>query len=1120
MYQCTSGANVREVPGGSPTSKARLVPPRDTIGRMFSKGLVCLLLLAHSVWAQTSSGALTGTILDPSGAVISGAQIRIIGSETGDLARTLTTNELGYFAAPLLRPGIYTVEVAFAGFKRLTRQSVPLRVDEVLDLRLTLEPGGVNEQVTVSAEAPLLEEKTHSVGQVVDSKTLLQLPLNGRNYLQLGNLTAGTVPNVRSRDKTFSAYGNRGLQNAFLLDGARNQNYLRGLDNRQRDAMRPSLEAIAEFKVQTANFSAEYGASAGAVVNVVTRGGTNEIHGSGFEFLRNSAFDAADFFLPAGTRKPLYLQHQYGGSLGGPAVKNRAWWYGAFERTHISAGTTTTSTVPLASERQGNFGSREVYDPLTTRANPAGAGSIRTIFPNNTIPASRFDPIGKTQLDKYPAPLINTAARNYIVNPMESTRSNNGTMRGDLRLSDADTLFGRFSFVDGSFGRPAPLPAPAGNDTLRTQPSWSVGIGHTRVITPTIVHESRFAWNRVSVIQDGLLARDEVVRGALDPGVSSGTPTFNPAGYTGIGVESANFGNLPLRKKSAVWNASSNLSIVRRKHSLKMGFDFQNVRVTTDTTLQGRGNFAFSGVYSQDPLNRARTGSPIADMLLGLPSTITVGTRGISNERARNYFGYFQDDFTVTPTLTLNMGIRYDFTAPFYETDNKFGNLVLDPGDSLYGQLIFAGNPARPRALIYADKNNFAPRFGFAWRTPAPGLVLRGGYGIFFSQDEGTGVNRRMTNNPPFVGFGGYTINSDQVTIASTIPLSGTLPARIAAPTPENFRLDPLATATLVSWQQHFRTGYVQQWIMSLQREIMKDSLLEVNYVGNHAIGLGASYPANNPQPGPGAIAARRPLAAFTRAPVFRAAPWAASWYHGVSTRFEKRFSRGLSYLASFTFGRAIDTASEFAVCDACGASADDSVPDATNLRGSQKSLSNHHVGRRFVLSGTWELPFGAGRQFAQTGPLRHLLSGWAFSGIATFADGIPFTPSLSFDNANTGGPNRPNRIGNGRLDNWTVQRYFDTNAFVFPAAFTYGNSGRNVIIGPGTNSFDLSVHRHFKLPINEVSELQFRWEAFNSFNRPHFDLPGSAIGTAAAGVIGATSTPNRQMQLGLKIVF
>ena len=1012
------------------------------------------------------------------------------------------------------------MEVTRAGFKKLTRSGVVLRVDEVIDLRLTLDLGAVNEQVTVTAEAPQLETKTHTVGQVVDSGAILQLPLNGRNYLQLGNLTAGTVPNSRSRDKTFSAYGNRGLQNAFLLDGARNQNYLRGLDNRQRDAMRPSLEAISEFKVQTSNFSAEYGASAGAVVNVVTRSGTNEYHGSVFEFLRNSAFDAVDFFQPAGTHTPLFIEHQFGGSLGGPVVKNRAWWYGAFERTHISSETTLTSTVPQPSERRGEFGTRNVFDPLTTRANPAGSGFVRDRFPGNVIPPSHFDRIGKAQADKYPDPLLARTSRNYVVAPLESTRSNNGTFRGDARVTDKDSMFGRFSFIQGDFLKLPVLPEPAATGTIREQPSWSVGYGYTRVFSPTVIHEFRFAWNQVAVNQDGTLKRDEIIPGALDPGVTSSIPGFNPSGFTGIGSEPPGFGNLPLRKSSGVWNLSSNLSVIRHRHTLKMGFDYQIIRVTTDTTLSGRGSFGFTGVFTQDPQTRASTGSPIADLLLGLPNSISIGTRGISRERAQNYYGYFQDDWTLTPTLTLNLGLRYDLTRPFVEADNKFANLVLDPGDELFGQLILAGDARRPRPLIYSDRNNFAPRFGFAWRTPAAGLVLRGGYGIFYSQDEGTGVNRRMTNNPPFFGFGGFNVASDQLFPSSTIALSQELPQRPKPIDPQEFRLDPRATATLISWDQHFRTGYVQQWNLSLQKELRGNLLWEANYVGNHALGLGASYPRNQAPPGSGSPTDRRPLAQYTRASVFRAAPWAFSTYHGVSTRVEKRFSRGLSFLGSFTFGRALDTASEFAVCDGCGASADDAVQDPSNLGKSQKSLANHHVARRFVFSGFYDLPFGAGRAYASTGALRHIAGGWSVGGILTLADGIPFTPVLSFDNANTGGTNRPNRIRDGKLPNRTPERWFDIDAFAFPDRFTFGNAGRNVVIGPGTANIDFAIHRNFKLPIREGSRLEFRAEAFNGFNTPHFDLPGASIGTASAGVIGGTSNPNRQLQFGLKLIF
>src|SRR5262245_59109980 len=337
----------------------------------------------------------------------------------------------------------YTVEVSAPGFKKLVRSGIALQVGDSLNLRLQLEIGAATESVTVSASADLLEQSTNAVGQTIDERTMQQLPLNGRNYLQLGNLTAGTVPNSRTRDLTFSAYGNRGLQNAFLLDGARNQNYLRGLDNRARDAMRPSLEAVSEFKVQTSNYSAEYGASAGAVVTVVTRSGGNDFHGSAFEFLRNSALDARDYFLPSSAQKALFVEHQFGGSLGGRIIRNRAWWHTAYQRSHISQGNTASGVVPQPRERGGVFGV-ELFDPLSTRPNPAGTGSVRDPFPNNTIPSNRFDKLGKNLVDRYPNP-NQAGSINYFNNPLGATRTHNATVRGDLRISDHDTVFARWS---------------------------------------------------------------------------------------------------------------------------------------------------------------------------------------------------------------------------------------------------------------------------------------------------------------------------------------------------------------------------------------------------------------------------------------------------------------------------------------------------------------------------------------------------------------------------------------------------------------------------------------------------------------------------------------------------
>lgn len=1074
---------------------------------LFIASLCCTAALL----AQTSTGQMSVTVEDITGGVIPGATVTIIGSDTGELVRTLNTNEAGTATAALLRPGAYTVTATREGFKRLERTGIVLRVDDALSLRLRLEPGGVTESISVTAQAELLEEKTHSVGQVVDNRTMEQLPLNGRNYLQLGNLTAGAVPNTRSRDRTFSAYGNRGLQNAFLLDGARNTNYLRGLDNRARDAMRPSLEAIAEFKVQTSNFSAEYGASAGAVVNVVTKGGTNEYHGSAFEFARNSAFDARDFFTPADRSKPLYVQHQFGGSLGGPVKKNRAWFMASYQRTHISEGDNVTSSVPSIDQKNGIFGSTRIYDPATTRPNSAGSGSVRDLFPNNVIPSSRFDAIGKRVVDFYPDPQFPTAARNFVNIPIHGTRYHNATFRGDLRISDSDSLFGRFSFDDGTFNRKSALPEPATTGTLRTQPARSVGIGYTRVMTPATVNELRFAWNRVGVVQDGTVPRDEIVPGSLAQDVTSSIPQFNVTGFTAIGSQPAGFGNIPLDKSSGVWNISDNISSVRGNHTIKAGFDYQLIRVITSATLQGRGSWAFSGVFTQNPQSRPGTGAPVADFLLGLPNSITLGTRGVSQEREHNTYWYLQDDWSVTPTLTLNLGVRYEITRPFYEIDNHLANLITDYGDPHFGEYILAGDSRRPRSLQYTDYNNIAPRFGFAWRTPASGLVLRGGFGIFYGQDEGFGVSQRTTNNPPFVGFGGQSIVSDQVNINSTIPLSSPLPARPTPPDPSQYVFDPNSTVQLRSWTNRFTLPYVEQWTLSIQKELVPGLLWEVNYVGNHGVKLWGVYQGNQPLPGPGSVNNRRPLTGITRAAIIRAEPWVTSSYNGLSTKLERRFSKGLHFLASYTYGRSIDTETNVDLCDGCvNSSGAGSVQDVNN-RKANRGPSDHNVPQRFVFSGGWEVPFMRNHP---------VVGGWAVSGILSLSSGLPFTLNLPFDNANTGNVNWPNRIADGRLSNGNIDRWFDTNAFVFPAQYTFGNAGRGYLTGPGTKTLDFSLQRNFRLPINDTSRLEFRAEAFNSFNTPQFGIPGATLQTPQFGVIGGTASPNRQLQFGLRLIF
>lgn len=1079
----------------------------------------CAALIVAGASAQTSTGQIAGTVLDQTGAVIPGAEVRLTNTETGELVRAVQSNEFGRFSAPLLRPSVYTVAAELEGFKQHVQSDIQLRVDETINLRLTLEPGMVTEQVTVEAMAVQLEETTHSIGQVVGETTIQKLPLNGRNYLDLGNLTAGTVPNARSRDKTYSAYGNRGYQNAYLLDGARNVNYLRGLDNRQRDAMRPSLEAVEEFKVNTSNFSAEYGASAGAVVNVVTKGGTNEFHGSAFWFLRNDNLDARDYFAPPTVVDPLFIQHQAGAAAGGPVVPNRVFWHAAYQRTHITQGTTLTGNVPLPAEREGRFADRDIFDPFTSRPNPAGEGFIRDPFPDNVIPASRIDAVGRDIVGRYPAPVFDRAARNYVRAPNNGIRTDNLTARGDVRVSDMDSMFGRYSFNLPDFEQNAVFETPAGNPVVREGDAFSIGYGYTRTFSPTVVNEFRFAWNRIGVDQDGLTPREEVIAGALHPDVTSGTPTFGVAGFTAIGVAPPGFGNLPLLKSSAVWNFSDNISMVRGRHTTKLGFDYQLIRTKTSATLAGRGSFSFNGVFTQNPLSRPGTGGSIADLLLGLPNNIQTGTRATAREQQQNLYWYFQDDWQVNARLTLNLGVRYELTQPFIELDNRMANFILEDDDPLFGQLILAGDGRKPRSLLQTDRNNIAPRFGFAYRI-TDRLVLRGGYGVFFGQDEGTGVFRRMTNNPPFFGFGGISLPSDQVNPSSTIPLSGSLPPRPAPVAAQDFVLDPRSTARLRSWAQTLDMPAIQQWNFSVQTQLPGNMLWEVNYVGNDGKLLYASYEGNQPRPGPGSPNDRRPFGEYSRARIIRTEPWATSSYHGVSTRLEKRFSGGLSFLMAYTFGRSLDTASNLGNCDGCGPSGDyGGVQDSLDLD-ANRGPSNHNIPHRFVFSGVYRLPFGAGRAKLDQGAWKHVLGGWDLSGIVTFSDGIPFTPSLNFDNANTGTISRPDRVADGALANPTIDRYFDIDAFAFPARYTFGNSGRNILYGPGTNMVNFALHRNFPLPFNETSKIEFRFEAFNFFNRTHFGLPALAIGNRNAGVIGGTAQDNRQLQFGLKLLF
>ncbi len=1085
---------------------------------LWKASIVALMFIGASS-AQTSTGEIAVAVKDASGAAVPNASITVTGATTGNLARTVTTNESGLASVALLQPEAYDIAVTAQGFEKLIERGVEVRVGDVVSLHLTLTPGNVTTEITVSGQAPLLEEKSITLGGVVEQREIVGLPLNGRNYLDLGQLLPGTVPSAGSRDQTFSANGNSGLQNAFLLDGGRNVNYLRGLDNRARDMVRPPLDALSQFQVQTSNYSAEFGASAGAVINAVTKSGTNQIHGSAYDFLRNDRMDAFGYFNTG--VKALFVQNQWGGSAGAPIKRNRAWIFGAYEGLHNRSETTGITTVPTVSLLKGNFGSTPIYDPATLAANPSGSGYVRTLFPNNTIPPSRFDLIGAKVAGFYPAPDVAGTANNYIRNIPQLTDNKNVVVRGDTQITSNDNMFARFSLTRSRIDASATLPQPANAATQRSIRSEGAGYGYTRSFSASLINELRLSWTTIVIDQDEIDPLNPLVNGLLDPAILHGTPNINVSGgFASIGAQSGATGNSPLNKSSGVWDISDNMSKAAGRHLIKFGADVQIIRPSTFAALNGRGTLGFTGVFTQNPLGRSGTGSGFADLLLGDANSVATGTVARAVERGWYSGLYVQDQWALTPSFTLNLGLRYELVSPYTETSNGIADFIFNPSDSLFGQYLLAGQNGQSRTLYNMDKGDVAPRVGFVWRVPrAKDLVVRSSFGIFYAQDQGNGVVSRMTSNPPFYGYGSVSITSDQLNPSTGYVLSsGSLAARPAAAPAGQFVLVPSSTTALVAWDRHHPNAYVQQWNFSIQKQLPFNMIWEIAYVGSHGVDLWGQAEGNQPLTnGPGAVATRRPLAKYTVAPIKAFGPWNLSSYEGISARLEKRFSNGLSFINSFTHGKSLDL--QDGSLDAC-----DNCPSNTiqnnYYRAAQKGPSNNDVAYRFTSGGLWQLPFGAGKRYLQKGFAGAITGNWRVSGIYAVQTGTPFTVTLNFDNANAGTAYYPNRICGGSLPNPTVTTWFNTGCFVPPATYVFGNEGRNSVRGPGRNNVNFSLHRRFPIPYREGMGLEFRAESYNLLNHPQFALPAAVAGNAGYAAITSTSVANRQLQMALRLEF
>ena len=591
---------------------------------------------AVAAYAQVDTGSISGTVKDSGGSVIVDATVMITNPGSG-ASVTTKTNQDGFYTVVDLRPGTYNVSTAAQGFQAITKTGIDLRLQDRLAINFDLQVGQALTSIQVQATAPSLETETSSLGQVVEDKAIESLPLNGRNYIQLAILGAGTSPSQRSNERnSFVANGQREIQNSYVLDGIDNKNKIVGFDSSDAESVEPIVDAIQEFKVQTATFSAEFGQSAGGVVNASIRSGTDQIHGSVFEYLRNSWLDASPFFQPALTAKPQFIQNQYGATVGGPIIKNRTFLFFAWQSSRINDASPQLGVVPTASQLQGNFTST-IYNPATTAPNPNGSGYVRTPFAGNHIPVSDFDPVAAKLISLFPAPNL-TGANNFFSNQKETVNNDQYIGRLDHRFSERDTAFARYIASFSTNVLPASLPPPASSPSVVWPEAHSFAASESHVFTPTLLNEARIGYQETrekQTIPGPRLFDQYGIVGAPDLPNVTGLPTFAVTGLTTIGTTgpgtlqtaATGSGNLPIDKQGRTIQINDNLTWQHGRHVLKFGFDFQQVTLYAKSTLSARPAYSFSGVYTQNPQNRTGTGNPLADFLLGYTSSSSVSTR-------------------------------------------------------------------------------------------------------------------------------------------------------------------------------------------------------------------------------------------------------------------------------------------------------------------------------------------------------------------------------------------------------------------------------------------------------------------------------------------------------------
>lgn len=1096
------------------------------------KNIFCVLVLAISgLSGQSVTATLVGTVQDETGAIITGAKLTLVQKATQS-TRTAESDNSGNYVFNLLRPGAYALTASKDGFKRAVVDDIPLQVDQTARVDIALPIGSVTESLSVTATTPLVSSETSSIGQVVSERQIQELPLNGRSFYSLVLLAPGTTPTMprsfiagshpipgQLTVPAFYVGGAREKSNGYLVDGVDAQDA-----HFQTPSIFPSVDTIQEFKLQTNAYSAEFGRFA-AQVNVSTRSGTNQVHGSFYEFLRNDALDATNFFANLnGQKKPPLRYNQFGATFGGPLSiprlytgTNRTFFFASWESTRIRRGGTGQLSVPAADQRTGDFsllgfrGNQRIYDPATTRT--VNGVVVRDPFPGNVIPPDRITAFGRAVMSYYPQPTSAALSGNNFATVIRDVSDSDQFMgRVDHRFSDSDSLFVRYTLMDGNLTNNASIPL---NGTSTEATTNNVALNYVHIFTPTVLYELRAGYNRPKyfVLQNGSngpnLAAELGLSNLLNDPIAFGLPNIGVNNLSGLGAGTF----VPSTQLTNSYQLFQDVALTRGTHTIKTGADIRKLNYNDRTERQQNGQLSFTGGLTANTTSPAGTGVAMADLLLGLPLTATGSNRSLAGVYNGFSYGLFlQDDWKISRRVTLNLGIRYDVVPRMVE---KLDHLSAFDRSYPGGRILLSGTrtaflpgigivdgPETPRGLIPTDTNNWGPRIGIAIRPFNNNkTAIRAGYGIFYDMIELQDL-RTWTRNPPYGAI--LSLQSDQNGNSASPAV-----LRIADLFPANSRTTP---PDIYSPGDKYVDPYYQQWNFDVQRELLAGILIDVGYLGSKGTHLARRLQANqavlDADPSrPTTIASRRPYSLFGNT-IRLTHNDANSSYHGLLSKVEKRFAQGVSFLFSYTYAKALDT----------GSLIDANPRDVYNLK-LDKGRADFDIRHRAVLSGNWELPFGRGKRFASTGAIAMLLGGWQLNTIASFRTGFPYSVAAQGDVCNCAAANQLAQQTGDPRSGFTRSRllWFNTTAFSQPARGSFGSSGRNILDGPGEKTVDVSVFRTFRF--GEQWRAQFRGEFFNIFNRSNFGLPGSQVNSTSYGIIQSAAAA-RAIQLGAKISF